>query len=177
MTFEEAARLDPKEQGGEIVAGRWVPAPRSTWNHGRIVARLCVVLDEYVTRHPQWSLSAGDPGTKLAHEPATLRGPDVALARIERQPTGRGAQGWLEGAPDVAFEIQGDSQGASELARKALEYLGAGARLVVVLEPSQRSLMVYTPPNRVIVLGADEELDGGDVLVDFRVPVARLFPE
>jgi Uma2 family endonuclease len=176
MTFEEAARLDPKEQGGEIVAGRWVPVTRSTWNHGRIVSRVCFILETYLETHPGWTVSAGDPGTKLVEDPPTLRGPDVGLARIERRPRGRGAAGWLEGSPDVVFEVHGDSQGASALAQKALEYLRSGAQMVVVLDPDARSAMVYSPPDHIRVIGPEGEIEGGDVLVEFRVPVAKFFP-
>ncbi|MGK4003409.1 Uma2 family endonuclease [Sorangium sp. So ce1036] len=95
--------------------------------------------------------------------------------RAEREPQGRGADGWLEGAPDVAVEVIGDSQSASELAKKALEYLAAGARMVWVLDPEPARLMVFTPPNHLRVLGRDELVDGGDVLPGFSCKVADLF--
>ncbi|MEJ7734731.1 MAG: Uma2 family endonuclease [Polyangiaceae bacterium] len=176
MTFEEAARLDSKEHGGEIDAGRWVPVTRGTWNHGEIIAEVCFWLKQYARANPGWSVSAGDPGIKLTADPPTLRGPDAALVRADRRPVGKGAAGWLDGAPEVAFEVQGDSQSSSELARKALEYLDAGARMVVVLDPDRRSAMLYTPPDHITVLGPDDALDGGDVLPGFRVRVGDLFP-
>jgi Uma2 family endonuclease len=175
MTFEEAAQLDPDEHPGELDAGRWVPVTKNTWRHGRIVSNVVVALKLYAKAHPGWSVSAGDPGTKLARDPDVLRGPDVAIVRQEREPTGKGAAGWLEGAPDVAVEVLGDAQTPSEIARKALEYLAAGARQVWVLDPDAEQVMLYTPPDHVRVVAKDGELDGADALPGFRCRVSELF--
>ena len=174
LTFEGAAEA-PAGVRGELEGGRLVPMTRSTWRHGEIVARVTVLLGMYVKQHPGWSLSAGDPGAKLSRDPDTLRGPDVGIVRVERRPSGQGVAGWLEGAPNVAVEVVGDSQGHSELAKKALEYLAAGAKAVWVVDPEPRRVVVYTPPSSVAVLGADDELDAGDALPGFRCRVAELF--
>lgn len=175
MTFETAAELDPDESAGELNEGRFEAVTRNTWRHGEIVARVCIALGAYTTQHPGWSLSVGDPGAKLRRDPDTLRGPDVGLIRAERRPTGKGADGWLEGAPDLAVEVSGDAQGWSDLMRKALEYLAAGAQMVWLLDPDSRRVVVCTPPNSVNVLGEDDDLDGGEALPGFRSPVKALF--
>ncbi|MBI3185548.1 MAG: Uma2 family endonuclease [Myxococcales bacterium] len=175
MTFDEAARLDPDRQPGEIDRGRWVPVTKSTWRHGEIAGNVYAALREYARKNPGWSLSVGDPGTKLAHDPDVLRGPDVGMVRTERKPAGKGARGWLEGAPDLAVEVLGDEQSAAELTRRALEYLTAGARMVWVLDPEAMRLMLFTPPDHVRVLGQDDTLDGGDLLPGFACRVGELF--
>ncbi|HTE19471.1 MAG TPA: Uma2 family endonuclease [Armatimonadota bacterium] len=175
MTLEEAALLDPDQYPGEVVEGEWVPVSRNTWRHGMIAGNAYALLRHYARQHGGWSVAVGDPGTRLARNPDTLRGPDVAIVREERQPTGKGVEGWLDGAPDVAVEIVGDGQTASELARKALEYLAAGAKWVWVLDPGPRLLMLFTPPSGVRILGPDDMLDGGDVLPGFACRVAEFF--
>jgi len=177
MTFEEAAKIDPDSNPGELEAGRFVAVPKGTWRHGVIVINVGGVLKRYARSHPGWSVSAGDPGTKLTHNPDTLRGPDVAIVRTDRVPQGRGADGWLEGAPDVAVEVIGDAQSASELARKALEYLEAGGKMVWVIDPEPRRLMLFSEGNRVSVLGPDDTLEGGDVLPGFNCKVAEFFED
>lgn len=174
-SFSEAARLDPETQAGELDAGRWVPVTRNSWRHGKIVSKANFLLFVYTQSHPGWSLSVGDPGTKLARDPDLLRGPDIGLARVEREPIGRGAEGWLEGAPDLAIEVIGDSQSHADLAKKALEYLAAGARLVWVLDPDAAKVIVYSPPDRIRVVSSDGVLDGGDTLPGFQCRVAELF--
>jgi Uma2 family endonuclease len=175
MTFEEAALLDPDETPGELSGGRWVPVPRSTWRHGKIMCSTSIVLGLYAREHPGWSVASGDPGTKLSHDPDSLRGPDVAMVRAERVPEGRGKEGWLEGAPDLAVEIVGDSQTVSELVGKAIEFLDAGSKMVWVLEPEASSMLVLTAPNHVRMLGPDALLDGGEVLPGFSCRVRELF--
>lgn len=175
MTFEAAAELDPDVDGGELEAGRFVPVTRNTWHHGEIVGNAYAVLRACARSRSGWSVAVGDPGTKLRRDPPTLRGPDVGLIRAERRPTGKGVEGWLEGAPDLAVEVSGDAPGWSELMKKALEYLGAGSRMVWLLDPDARRVVVCTPPSSVKVLGPDDELDGGEALPDFRCRVTELF--
>jgi Uma2 family endonuclease len=175
MTFEAAARLDPDEAPGELDGGRWVPVTRSTWRHGEIAGNVYLLLRVYARQHPGWSVAVGDPGAKLGHAPDVLRGPDVAIVRAERRPQGRGKEGWLEGAPDIAVEVMGDSQSASDLAAKALEHLTAGAKMVWVVDPAPERVMVFSPPNQIRVLRRDEVLDGGDVLPGFSCRVAEMF--
>jgi hypothetical protein len=51
------------------------------------------------------------------------------MVRADRVPTGKGVHGWLEGAPDLAVEVVGDSQSISEMTQKALEYIAGGAKM------------------------------------------------
>jgi Uma2 family endonuclease len=175
MTFEEAARLDPDEQPGEIVDGEWLPLLPSTWRHGEIVTTIAFLLKLYAREHPGWSVSTADPGVKLGTAPDRLRGPDVGMVRAERVPTGRGAGGWLEGAPDVAVEVVGDAQTISEMTQKALEYLAAGARMVWIVDAEPRRVVLFTRPDRVRILGGDDVLEGGEVLPGFACKVGELF--
>ena len=175
VTFSQAARLDPDVEAGELDQGKWVPVTRNTWRHGVVVGNAYALLRSYARAHPGWSVSVGDPGTKLATDPDVLRGPDVAIVRAERVPQGRGEGGWLDGAPEVAVEEAGDGQSASEHAKKALEYLSAGARAVWVLDADSERVVLYTAPDHVRVLGSGETLDGGEALPGFSCKVAELF--
>ncbi len=174
LTFSDAARMDPDEAGGELVDGTWVPVTRNTWRHGKVVFNVALQLGQYARDNPGWSIAVGDPGTKLSHDPDTLRGPDIGVIRAEREPTGHGAAGWLDGAPELAIEVAGDRQSVTELTEKALEYLAAGGRMVWVIDAAAGRVMIFTPPNHVQVLRHDDTLDGGDVLPGFSCPVADL---
>ena len=97
------------------------------------------------------------------------------MVRAERVPTGKGVDGWLDGAPDVVVEVAGDSQTISEMTKKALEYLAAGAKMVWVVDAEPQRVVLFTPPNHVKILGSDDTLDGGDVLPGFSCKVADMF--
>ncbi len=70
-------------------------------------------------------------------------------------------EGWLDGAPDVAVEVVGDSQSISEMTQKALEHLAAGAKMVWVVDAEPGRVVLFTPPDRVRILGLDDILEGG----------------
>lgn len=122
-----------------------MPGTRSTWRHGVIAGNAYALLRKYARDVGGWSVSVGDPGTKLGGDPDVLRGPDVAIVRMDRVPRGHGAQGWLQGAPDVAVEVVGDGQSATEHAKKALEHLGAGAKMVWVLDGESERVVSTAP--------------------------------
>ena len=176
ISFEDAARLDPDEQPADLVAGRLVPVTKNTLRHGRILIKVGTVLEEFASRNPGWYVVGGDAGCKLAHDPDTLRGPDVAILREDRVPAGRGAEGWLEGGPEVAVEIVGDGQSVAQLVKKALEYLRAGSKAVWVLDPDERSVVVITSGASLRLIEHDGTLDGGDALPGFSCTVSRFFP-
>ncbi|EYF02574.1 Uma2 family endonuclease [Chondromyces apiculatus] len=140
-----------------------------------MVANVVVVLKAYARAHAGFRVAAGDPGTKLKREPDVLRGPDVAMVRAERRPTGRGEAGWLEGAPELAVEIVGDAQPMSDLLKKATEYLSAGSKLVWLIDATAERVVVLTPPDHVRVLGAGEVLDGGEAFPGLRCEMNALF--
>ena len=175
MTFEEAALLDPDQQPGELVDGEWVPVTRSTWRHGEVVTTVAFLLKLYAREHAGWSVSAADPGVRLSRDPDRLRGPDVGMVRVERVPKGKGVAGWLDGAPDVAVEVVGDSQTISEMTKKALEYLAAGAKMVWIIDVEPQRVVLFTPPDHVRILGLDDVLEGGATLPGFECKVAEFF--
>ncbi|MCC2667608.1 MAG: hypothetical protein K0Q72_79 [Armatimonadetes bacterium] len=175
MTFEEAALLDPDEFPGELVNGKWTAVGPRSWRDGEVAVAVGVALQIYARSHPGWTVALGNPGMKLRHDPPTLRGPDVAVIRAERRPAGRGVEGWLEGAPDLAVELVGDGPTATAVARKGLEYLAARARLVWIVDPHEELVMVLTAPNGIRILGAEETLDGGEVLSGFSCKVSEFF--
>jgi Uma2 family endonuclease len=173
MTFAEAATLDPDTHPGEVDGGRWVSVTRNTWQHGELVSNLAFLFTIYVRTNPGWSVSVGDPGTKLG--PDTLRGPDLGMVRSTRRPLGTGAEGWLDGAPELVVEVKGDSQTFEAMTRKVFEYLKAGAQQVWVVNPGTESVVVYAPTAPTRLFSAGDVIDGGESFPGLVVPLAELF--
>jgi Uma2 family endonuclease len=175
MTFEEAARLDPDRMPGDLIEGRWVPDEDPGWWAGVIAGNVLAALGRYCRNNPGWSVAGGRPGVKLRHDPDTLRGPNVALIRACRIPKGTGVDGWLEGAPELAAEVVGRGQNATVLAKKAMEYIRAGSRMVWILDGEPKLLMLITADSQLRILGEDDVLEGGDVLPGFSCKVSEFF--
>ncbi len=176
LSLEEFMRL-PEEDAFrlELVRGRVVREPRPQALHGRVLARLARLLDEWTEAKGAGAVFA-DTGFRLAVDPPTVRVPDLVFVSRDRIPEhAYEEQGFWAFAPDLAVEIVSPSNSESEIREKALEYLEAGARLVWVVHPRTREVAVYRSRREVRVLGATEELDGGDVLPGFRLALAALF--
>lgn len=58
---------------------------------------------------------------------------------------------------------------------KALEWLVAGARLVLVVDPLRRAATAYRAPHRVVELSAGQMLDASAGVPGWSIPVDELF--
>jgi len=101
--------------------------------------------------------------------------PDLLFVSRERLP-GALPEGYLTVAPDLVVEVVSPSNAASAIQDKVLEYLDAGVRLVWVVDPKARTATTYRSRSRIAILDEDEELDGGDVLPGFRLPLKKVLP-
>lgn len=104
------------------------------------------------------------------------RRPDVAFVSYPRWPDDQvpRAEAW-DVVPDLAVEVISPTNLAEEIDDKLTDYFAAGVRLVWVLFPVSGRLYVYQSPERVTGLDRSDELNGGDVLPGFRLPIAALF--
>ena len=59
--------------------------------------------------------------------------------------------------------------------KKSLAWLGAGCRMVLVVEPVRKIVTVYRSREDIRVLSTDEALDGADVVPGWRLPIAEIF--
>ena len=83
--------------------------------------------------------------------------------------------GFVEGAPDLAIEIASPSNSAAEIDAKVRDYLRSGSRLVWVVYPETRIVAVHEPAAPVRSLGADQELNGADVVPGLRIALPAVF--
>ena len=173
VTLEVYAALqEPDERFvTEVVRGRLVREPIPSWEHGRLQARIGHLLFAWVEEHGHGEVG-GASGYVLSEDPATVRGPDVAVVL---DPKAAAVGGWTLGAPDLAVEVLSPSNTSTAIQEKVLDYLGAGASLVWVVDPSARTVTVYRPDGSARLLRGDETLSGEDVLPGFSVTLDRLF--
>ena len=120
-------------------------------------------------------LRTGEPGYRLERDPDTVRSPDIAWFAPGRIPPG--ATGYPELTPDLCIEVASPSNSRRDrlLSDKAQMWLDFGAREVWVLNPENTTLTRYRPGSPPAILGADDTLDGGELLPGFSIAVWRLF--
>lgn len=173
VTVEEFARLPDAENRMELVRGRLVREPPAGFEHGGIAMNVGRRLGEFVDREDLGVVVAAETGFVLFEDPPTVRAPDAAFVAKERLP--EDCVGYAHLAPDLAVEVVSPSNTTAQLHDKVCDFLDAGTRMVWVIEPSRRTVMVYRSRDDIRLLAEDDELEGGDVLPGFSVQVAELF--
>jgi Uma2 family endonuclease len=78
-------------------------------------------------------------------------------------------------APELAVEVLSKSNTKGEITRKRRDYYLAGVRELWIIDPKTQTAEVYTAPDEKRHLGANESLNGGDLLPGFSLPLKKLF--
>lgn len=173
VTAEELARYPDDGYKYELVEGRVIRMSPPGFAHGRIAARVAVLLDQYA-RPADLGTVLVELGVKLAANPDTVRAPDVAFVRRDRIPTPP-PKGYWQGAADLAVEVLSPDDRPSEIQRKIQEYLACGTAAVVVIDPDDRTASVFRPSAEVLTRSGHDELDLSDVIAGFRCHVREIF--
>ncbi len=108
-------------------------------------------------------------------DPLKVRRPDVAFIARGRLPADELARGHVTVAPDLAVEVVSPNDYVYELNKKVQEYLRAGVRLVWVIDPENRTLLVHRADRTLAEFKPDDELTGEDVIPGFRCHVRDFF--
>jgi Uma2 family endonuclease len=109
------------------------------------------------------------------HDPDLVRRPDVSFIGAARLPTER-FSGHISIAPDIAVEVASPNDRIYDLDEKLNDYRLAGVRLVWVVNPELRTVMIYRADGTISRLFDHETLTGDAVLPEFSVKVAELLP-
>jgi Uma2 family endonuclease len=159
----------------ELVRGEVRRMPPAGSEHGAVIMNMGTALDQFVRGHDLGVVFGAETGFKIASEPDTVRAPDLAFVRRERIPAGGIPRGFWTGAPDLAVGVVSPGDTYTEVEEKVNDWLNAGTRMVLVLNPRTRTVAVYTSHTDVARLTESDTLDGGEVLPGFACRVAELF--
>jgi Uma2 family endonuclease len=176
VTAEELGRLPDDGYRYELVEGRLVRMSPVNFDHGRIVMQIGFLLNSHLEQHPVGVIGA-EIGFKLATNPDTVRGPDVAFMRNERVPSSAGRRGFVKGPPDVAIEVLSpDDDRTREVHAKTEEYLAKGVLLVLVVDPRRQIATISRPGADAVVLESNTDVvDLSDVISGFRCQLREIF--
>ena len=161
----------------ELVEGALVEKPKPTAGHGEIISWLNIQIGGFVIKNDLGRICSGDAGFVLERNPAgrdTIRGLDFAFIDKARAP-GPLEFAWYELGPDLAVEVISPNNKAGDTHLKVMQLLNAGTRLVWLVYPESRTVVVHTADGAT-TLREDDSLDGGDVLPGFELRVGEVFP-
>ena len=175
MTADELFMMKDDGFRYDLVKGelRKMSPPGS--EHGVVIVRLTVALGRHVEENDLGEVFAAETGFKLASNPDTVLGPDVAFVSNEKiPPTGIPVAYW-PGAPNLAVEVISPGNTRREIEEKIAEYLAAGVSLVWIISPKHRTVVVHRANAEPVTLTESDTLEGQDVVPGFQYNVARLF--
>jgi Uma2 family endonuclease len=174
MSAEELERLPDDGIRYELVRGELIRMAPTSFEHFEVTGLVSYYLNAHVIPRGL-GVVGGEGGFVLQRGPDTVRAPDVAFVRADRVPRGEAARHFAEIAPDLAVEVRSPNDSMRDLIAKADEYLAAGTSLVWVFDSSTTTVVVKAKDGTTKTLGLDDDLDGGDVLPGFRLPIRLIF--
>ena len=174
-TAEELIRIPDDGFRYELVRGelrRMTPAGNV---HGRVAMNVALPLAQYVKAHSLGIVYAAETGFRLATDPDTVRAPDVAFVSRERVEAVGEVEGYWPEAPDLAVEVISPNDSYVEVEEKILDWLEAGTKMVLAVNPRRRSVTLYRSQSDITILTGTDVLDGGDVVPGFQLTLQEIF--
>jgi Uma2 family endonuclease len=149
---------------------------RNRW-HSRIMIRVGYLLESWLERQPEprGSVLGGEAAVRLRRNPDTTVGVDVVYVSAEVAAQGSDETTLIDGVPILAVEILSPSDVLEQVHEKVDDYLRSGVRLVWVIDPHDRTVVIYRPGEEPELVNVRQELSGEPYLPGFRVPVAQIF--
>lgn len=174
-TADELLRMPDDGYRYELIKGELVRMAPAGFEQGTIVANFTVALGRHVKANKLGVMAGAETGFRITSDPDTVRAPDLAFVSQARIPESGIPKSFWPGAPDLAVEVISPGDTYTEVEDKVEEWLDAGTRMVIVVNPRNRTLKVHLSRTEVTLLLEADELDGGDVVPGFRVKVSELF--
>lgn len=174
MTAEELLAMPDDGFRYELVRGELVKMAPAGRTHGKRGNRVNVSLSLHVYENNLGETYLAETGFHLETDPDHVLAPDASFVRQERVDAVEDGDGFFPGPPDLAVEVISPSDRLTEVADKVAEWLAAGTRMVVVVNPRNRTVQAHTPEGVTELTEADT-LDGGDVVPGWELPVADIF--
>ncbi|MEK6375990.1 MAG: Uma2 family endonuclease [Acidobacteriota bacterium] len=169
MTADELLRLPDDGWRYELVRGELRKMSPSGARHGRVAARIVASLLNHVDRQRLGAVYSSETGFRISRQPDTVRAPDAAFVRTERVVD---TASFFDGPPDAAFEVISPGDTYTEIEEKTLDWLRAGVRTVVVVDPRTESVRVHRAAGATAVADV-VEID--DVIPGWPLPLSELF--
>jgi Uma2 family endonuclease len=160
----------------ELDEGELILIAPAGGEHGLSEVRLTGLLFAEVERHKLGVLFSSDTGFLLQRNPDTVRCPDIGFVRKQRLPVRYAKEGgYVEGAPDLAVEIQSPSQSPADVEKKIRQYFVAGTHTVWLIHPRRRYARIYGPSGAITDVDKDGFLEAPEILPGIRIALRSIF--
>ncbi|MFT4040760.1 MAG: Uma2 family endonuclease [Thermomicrobiales bacterium] len=159
----------------ELIDGDVVPMSPASEESSGVNSMAHYVLSAHIVPRKLGRVYGAETGFVLFPGRNTVVAPDVSFLRADRLPHGKARKHFIQVPPDLAVEVIAPSDRPRDIAAKIALYQEAGVPLVWLADPEAQTVTVFALGQEPVVLGIGDELDGGDVLPEFRVAVTTIF--
>lgn len=174
LTAQDYLLLPENGMQRTLVRGEVYEAMPPGGRHGLIAAMLSMLLRLWAQQHDAGCVGVVS-GFVLAHNPDTVRGPDVFYIRADRIPASDIPEGFWPIPPDLAVEVLSPYETAEDVREKVRDFLAAGTALVWVIYPRSQEVVAHTADGIARSYSRNDILDAPTVLPGFRCVVSALF--
>ena len=175
ITAEQLLEMPDNNMRRELVRGEPIQMAPAGREHGLRAAKIGWRLGQHVEVNQLGETYAAETGFIIERNPDTVRAPDASFVRQEVTDRIGPVDGYLPCVPDLAIEVVSPSDSYNYVSDKVMQWLEAGCRMVIVVDPIRRTVTVYRSRNDITILTEEDTLLGGDVVEGWEVPVADLF--
>jgi len=174
LTLEAFLQLPETKPASEYIDGQIIQKPMPQGKHSVVQGESVNAINAVVKPHkiarafPELRCTFGGRSTV----------PDVVVFVWQRIP--RDADGTVANvfqlAPDWTIEILSPDQSQTKVTRNILHCLKYGTQLGWLIDPEERSILVYPPPNQVVLFDEpDDILPVPDFAVGLQLTVSTVF--
>jgi Uma2 family endonuclease len=155
----------------ELINGRIVEKVTSE-EHGHIVINIGSALKTWQRANSIKGFYSTEASHRRPNDKKNSLRPDVSFRFTDETIS---TSSTVMQMPDFAVEVKSPGNGYDELREKSLFYLANGARLVWLVYPTKRMIEVRFADKSSEFFLENDELDGGEVLPNFKMRVSEIF--
>ena len=174
MAVEELLGLPSDGSRRELHAGELITMAPAGLDHGGYSFEIALRIGQFVREHRLGRVVGTDVGFLLQEHPDTLFAPDVAFIRAERLPFIQKRSGYCIGPPDLAVEVVSPNDRIKAVHAKAEKYLEFGTVEVWVVNPRQRSIVIFAKGQDPVTLNEHDVMQDRSLLLGFHCLVSDL---
>lgn len=173
ITLDEFLKLPETKPYSEYINGQIVQKPMPQGKHSKLQGKLVTKINE-VTEARKVALAF--PELRCTFGDRSIV-PDVSVFAWERIPVDEDGDiaNVFTIAPDWTIEILSPDQNQTKVTGNILHCLNCGSQLGWLLDPDEKSVLVYPAKQQTRLLTQNDILPVPDLVADLRLTVADLF--
>jgi Uma2 family endonuclease len=174
LTLEEFLKLKETEPASEYIEGQIIQKPMPQGKHSKLQGKLVTAINE-VVETPQIALAF--PELRCTFGGRSIV-PDVAVFAWQRIPLDENGDvaNVFPAAPDLTIEILSPDQSQTKVTGNILHCLKHGSKLGWLIDPDERSVIVYPPGQQPELLAEPHlVLPVPEFIAELRLTVGDVF--